>query len=502
MNNELFQQAKVAFSVRDYNRAHDLFSQCLSDTEFPPEPGEIGLIYHQMGNCLTKLHSYYEAIEAYTRSVADSNYDAVGTVNCNLGMAYAASRDWANAVKHFEIAVSDRNYPTPYKAYTGMGNALLKQGKSAEAGVAFREAALDESNPDPTKALLNLGVCFMALNRPADAVASYESALQFDMPRETRNKMYSSLGQAYVATGRMDQAVVSFERAIADKTYHLSDSASVDYQRAVAAVAQGNAENTQALPAVDTSGLDVLNDDPSTTSGQDPYVVDERAISEDYYFADQYAAKGDPTNNEDYFFNATDQELEQWSKGVVKLERKRRSVGLKILLVIILLLLAVVGAGLFLYMQGYGYPTQESVVEKLFEDPTSSEVYVEGFSADDIKDVSSLIAAGSTVQVDGVNREMSSSTVYATATLPQGGNVTYEVSLVRDLIGWKVSSVDLYYASQHADDQAAASASAESASASAASASASAASADSASASSASASASAASASASSASAD
>ena len=77
-----------------------------------------------------------------------------------------------------------------------MGNALLKLGKSAEAGVAFREAALDEANPDPTKALLNLGVCFMALDRPADAVASYESALQFDMQPDTRNKLYANLGQA------------------------------------------------------------------------------------------------------------------------------------------------------------------------------------------------------------------------------------------------------------------------------------------------------------------
>ena len=164
-------------------------------------------------------------------------------------MAYAALRDWRNAVKHFEIAVSDRGYPTPYKAYTGMGTALLKQGKSAEAGVAFREAALDESNPDPTKALLNLGVCFMALNRPADAVASYESALQFDMKPQTRNKMYASLGQAYVATGQMDEAVGAFERALADKTYFLSDSASVDYQRAIAVVSQGNADTTQALPS-------------------------------------------------------------------------------------------------------------------------------------------------------------------------------------------------------------------------------------------------------------
>ena len=451
MNNELFQQAKAASGMRDYNRAHDLFTQCLDDPDYPLEPGEVGLIYHQIGNCLVKLKSYYEAIEAYNRSTADSDYDAVGTVNCNLGMAYAALRDWVNAVKHFEIAVSDRNYPTPYKAYMGMGNALLKQGKSAEAGVAFREAALDESNPDPTKALLNLGVCFMALNRPADAVASYESALQFDMPPETRNKMFASLGQAYVATGQMDKAVNAFENALADKTYFLSDSASIDYQRAIAAVSQGNSENTQGLPVLDMSGLDVMDDSPSVTSEHEPYMVDTQSVSEDYYFVDQYAHQGDPMNNADYFFEASDQELEQWSRGVVKLERKRRGVGLKILVVIILLVLAALGAGLYLYLQGYGYPTQEAVTEQLFESPSSPDVYVEGLSEPDIQKNAALIEPGSTITVDGVSRGTSASTAYVTATTPKGGTVTYEVSLVRDLIGWKVSNVDLYFASQHAD---------------------------------------------------
>ena len=453
MNNELFQQAKAASAAKDYNTALDLFTRCLNDEANPPQDGEIGLIYHQVGNCLTKLKSYYEAIEAYGKATADTSYDAVGTVNCNMGMAYAALRDWLNAVKHFEIAVSDRNYPTPYKAYMGMGNALLKQGKSAEAGVAFREAALDESNPDPTKALLNLGVCFMALNRPGDAVASYESALQFDMKPETRNKMYASLGQAYVACGRMQDAVDAFEKAIADKSYYLSDSASVDYQRAVAAVAQGAADSTQALPSVaDMSGLDVISDEPvvpSPSTTQDLYIVDEKAVSEDYYFADQYAKQGDyAPNNEERFFNATDEELEQWSKGVVKMERKRRSVGLKILLVIILLILILLGGGLFLYTQGYGWPTQEAVVTQLFNDPSSADVYVSDTSQEDIEKVSSLIAEGSTAKVDGVNKTINSSTAYVTATTPEGGEMTYEVQLLRDMLGWKVSSVSLYFPSQ------------------------------------------------------
>ena len=448
MNNELFQQAKVATIALDYNRALELYSRCLQDESQPPQPGESGLVFHQIGNCLMKLKSYYEAVEAYSRAAADSAYDAVGTVNCNMGMAYAALRDWPNAVKHFEISVSDRNYPTPYKAYMGMGNALLKQGKSAEAGVSFREAALDEANPDPTKALLNLGVCFMALNRPADAVASYESALQFDMSPETRNRLNASLGQAYTASGQMEQAVEAFEKAIADKTYFLSDSASVDYQRAVAAVAQGNADATQALPMVaDMSGLDIASDG-SAIADQEPYVVSDD-VSEDYYFADQFAEEGDPANNEERFFNATDEELEQWSKGVVKLERKRRSTGLKVLLVIIVLVLVALGSGLFLYTQGYGFPTQETVITQLFENPSSSTVYANGISESDIADMSALIPEGTTATVDGMNRSMSSTTAYVTGMTPKGGAITYEVTLVRDMIGWKVSNVDLYFASQN-----------------------------------------------------
>ena len=67
MNNELFQQAKDAAASSDYNRALDLYNACLNDEANPPAPGESGLIYHQIGNCLTKLKSFYEAIEAFVQ---------------------------------------------------------------------------------------------------------------------------------------------------------------------------------------------------------------------------------------------------------------------------------------------------------------------------------------------------------------------------------------------------------------------------------------------------
>ena len=47
-----------------------------------------------------------------------------------------------------------------------------------------------------------------------------------------------------------------------------------------------------------------------------------------------------------------------------------------------------------------------------------------------------------------MNKTINSSTAYVTATTPEGGEMTYEVQLLRDMLGWKVSSVSLYFPSQ------------------------------------------------------
>ena len=124
--------------------------------------------------------------------------------------------------------------------------------------------------------------------------------------------------------------------------------------------------------------------------------------------------------------------------------------GLKILVTIILIVLVAFGAAVFLYTQGWGYPSQETVVEELFADPeAASSVFASEVSSDQIESMTALITKDPNVAVDGMNRSMSASTVYATAATPEGGEVQYEVSLVRDLIGWKVSSVELYFPSQN-----------------------------------------------------
>ena len=103
---------------------------------------------------------------------------------------------------------------------------------------------------------------------------------------------------------------------------------------------------------------------------------------------------------------------------------------------------------MFLYTQGWGYPTQETVVKELFADPeaASSTVFAKEVDADKAK-IHGRARSWPTAEpraIDGVDKSMSDSTVYVTAkTAEQGGDVQYKVSLVRDMIGWKVSSVEL-----------------------------------------------------------
>lgn len=447
MNTTLFDQATVRYKNKDYRGALRTYSACLQDNSTPFSLGEVGLIYHRIGNCLVKLQNPAEAIQAYMQSLTDPAYEAKGALQNNIGMAYATLRNYTQAAEHFKLALDDPAYDAPYKAYMGLGNAMLKLGQTAEAGVAFREAALDSENPDPAKALLNLGICFMALDRPQDAILSYDSALQFDMAPDTRNRINASKGQAYVAAGQMEEAVAAFGLATADATYILSDSASVDYQHALSEV-----NKAQTSAPGDTSGLDVLVDGPRAAVaaepvGQNPFYYDEELEEEGGYpgYVDAYSRTSTS------FFETTDAELEELSKSLAKKDRRNRNVGLKVLVVVIVLLILALAGSVFAYMKGLGWPTQQAVAEQLFNNPENAakEVFAAGLSEESINTMLEPVVQDSSITVDGVNATATDSTVYVTANTGKGGNVTYQITMVRDLIGWKISSVDLYFPSQH-----------------------------------------------------
>lgn len=451
MNDEKFTLADEAYQRGDFASALQAFTDCLQDEENPCQPGEIGLVFHRIGNCLVKFGDYNEAIRAFTQAAADAEYDQVGAVNCNLGTSYAVLKDFENAVRFFEVAVSDARYATPYKAYMGMGNALLRLGKSAEAGAAFRSAALDNANPSPAKALLNLGVCFMALNRPADAVTSYESALQFDMDQATKNRLYANLGQAYVSNNQFQQAISAFETALADKTYYLNDAASVDYQQAIALVSTGTAviRDLKVEPALDISGIDVpASDSPEYDDEMDrddmPMMQEMNVINPDL---DAYTEQ-DAAYDQSAFFATDGDDFEQWNREM-SVAKKRGGGCMKVFIALLLVAILAAGAGIGAFVMGYGWPTQEAAAQAMFADPSNPDVYAEGTDEGVIKQFGNYVVETATPTINGIERGMTESTVYATVSTEDGGDVNYKISMVRDTIGWTVSNVELYFVSKN-----------------------------------------------------
>jgi tetratricopeptide (TPR) repeat protein len=272
------------------------------------------------------------------------------------------------------------------------------------------------------------------------------------MPDKARNQLYSNLGQAYVANHEYQKAVSAFEQALADKTYFLNDAASVDYQQAIAQVSSGASQKEEAKKA-DTSGLDVpAADAPEYNAAAG--ATDDHAAGDGAVDMAQQPTQAIPpvteteATDEERFFTQTDEELEQWSKGKAKEERKQRHTGRKVLIALLLLILIAAGVAAFGYTQGYGWPTQEQMTKELFANPDHSEsLFAPSVDKEKIDQTVKFIVQSDDVKIDGVDRAMDHSEVYATSGTTDGSKVKYKVSFKRDLAGWKITDVELNFSS-------------------------------------------------------
>ena len=113
----LFSKRAARNVSKQFDVALAKFTECLEDTSAEKAPGEVGLLYHQIGNCLVKLKDPNEAIHAYSQALVDTSYDASGSVSYNLGMVYASQGDFEDAITNFKAVTEDSRYATPYKAY-------------------------------------------------------------------------------------------------------------------------------------------------------------------------------------------------------------------------------------------------------------------------------------------------------------------------------------------------------------------------------------------------
>jgi hypothetical protein len=321
----------------------------------------------------------------------------------------------------------------------GLGNAFSKLGMIVEAGTAYRNAALDERNPNPAKALISLGSCFMALGRPADAIESYRAVFDFSPTLPVQQKTHESLGMAYAAAERYQDAVEAFSQALAPGGFALSAEAQASYQKALVAVGAGP------LPGMQAPGGVSLGDTahPYPNTGLEPTLQPDGSVC--------YGAGNVPAATDTGFFDAVESDLVRMSKDQIRGERKLKHTGLKIFLGIVIFLILVLGLGIFAFTQGYGFPTQETVIQELFDTNASgqdtSEYWI-GTSDEEkqaIARIMDMVAPTSTIEITYIERTATTTETLVAAHLDKGGVLYYDIDLERQGLGWKISGLDLNF---------------------------------------------------------
>lgn len=412
MNAQVFEQARSAYRTGDFAAAAQLFSAAKEGD------GPWGEADHLRGNSLMRLGRYAEAAAAYAVALQDDAYGKKGALLTNQGKALVAAGDLASAVSSFSSATQDASYATPYKAYLGLGGALEKLGNLTEAGVAYRQAAIDGTNPAPAGALASLGDCFVSLQRPEDAIESYRTALDFAGPRDDVSSINAGLGCAYAGANRFSDALDAFTKATADGVYQLTADQAAARDRAHDALSASAAMR----PAADPYDTAV---DPLDPLGQSGNFM--------------------PDPSDTGFFTLSEHEMVQQDRAEAKVRRKHRHLGLKIFLTI-LVILVIAGGGLaFAYTRGFGFPTQQDTLTKLFE-AASSDAPTDEFLASGLDDSQRAVIVASipkdaTATIEGMDAGMSETKATVKVTLKQGGEMTYEVDFTREGLGWAVCAI-------------------------------------------------------------
>lgn len=459
MQSQHYEQATIAYNSEDYPQALKEYYKCLKEDFATFELGEAGLVYHRIGNSLLKMKNLQEAANSYQKALQDESYTERTSICVNLGTTLNGLGNYEEAIAYFNKALADASYTKPYRAYMGQGTAYSKMGQYVEAGTAYRDAALDENNPNPVKALLSLANTFTLLGRPDDAVEAYLAILDFRVTGKTLDTTLEKLGRSYVAAGRYQEGYNSFEEALTRDGFALSLEGEEDYRKA--RLALGIAVETQVDDDFEyqeedpLAGFDLQGSYPAEPTPQYPAL--------DFDENESYGAGNVPSMGDTGFFTVSDADLIASSKTQMRKERKLRHTGLKALLIIIIILIIVFGAGVFAYTQGVGFPSQQKVIETFFAEYAAGEPVADTWVKSSQEDKETLdrlldgVAKSSDVTIvslDGKDGEegflsmMLESQALADVKLPEGGIAHYRIDLVRDVIGWKISGIELVFASK------------------------------------------------------
>jgi tetratricopeptide (TPR) repeat protein len=422
---------EAAYAAEDWHRAAVEYMAAVHGDDAEGS----GAALHQAGNALMKLRRYADAVTVYGRAACDATYDRRGAVQANLGTALAALGRHEEAIGAYDEALADETYPTPHKALLGRAGALYALGRFEDAAAGYRQAAWADGNPDPGRALNNLGLAFMALGKPEDAVEAFRGALAVES-YAAKGKATANLALSYSEMGFFEEAVREFEAA-RDEYGHILEGSTLEAYEAALKRARPEGAGPEGPPAEDL--------ERETVEGWETgeLLPSEERESEAPTLPD---AEDEATAR---FFNMTEDDMREADRAVRKAERSAKRTPKAIVLRVgaivlaVVLLAGAVGGALYL---GYGYPTQEQTVSGLLGAYRTGQPYTDFWVAVPQTDVKqamrALPAKFVSFSIQGVDRASTRSTVLVVIKLDSGSDLSYDIQLAREGVGWKVIGVN------------------------------------------------------------
>ena len=410
MDEALFEEAKRAYQAGDFRAAAKGFLAAAGE-----DVASSGAALHMAGNALMRLKRHADAATAYEHALEDPAYDRVGAVCTNLGAAYRAAGRYDEAVEAYDHALGIDEYESPHKAHQGKAGALYEMGKLGEAAASYRDAALESANPDPGRALNNLGLCYMALGRTRDAVEAYRASVSMD-GYAGRGRASANLGLALSVLGRHEEALSAFRAAVDDHGFELTGG-----------LLEAHRTSTDTV-AAKVAGVEPPAEEEA--SGQDAFEGVEEPDSD--------------------FFTRTDADMRALHKETRREERRAKRKGGDLWLrltaagAIAALVFALVA---WAWASGLGWPGQKATITALMDAYGDGQEYVAqwvgGATPAEIEQEMQTVPPNYvSYEVGEIDADSTTARVRVDVELDSGAVLTYEFSLAREGVGWKVNGVE------------------------------------------------------------
>lgn len=165
---------QLGISYLNDNNIQPAFTELQKALELNPQDKEVhnalGVIY------LTKLDDYNKAVEHFNRALAiDKAFSEAAT---NLGISYAALKNYEKAVESYRMALSNPQYKNAHMAFNNLGMVYYRLSKFDDSLSAFKDAI--RRFPDFQAPYYGLALSYNAKGRYDDAASAMKRAIELD----------------------------------------------------------------------------------------------------------------------------------------------------------------------------------------------------------------------------------------------------------------------------------------------------------------------------------